>query len=237
MRNRSLVAAAALLLSAVSASAGPFQWAWSMNVASLSSTNTLFAVDATDPTKGYTFRFDPTYSDDPGPIVSPTFPTTATIGVTTFRYWYQDGYPYNWVPTPTPADPNAGKFKVTINAAELTSGDTASQDFVGTLSYRVGPNGDVIPEVSWDVSRVAWDLGEYKFDVRMETPYYAPLHWRSVSSEWIFTSLNAPPESGEEPGNGGGGTPAETPEPGTMLLGGVALAGGVGAWLRKRKAA
>lgn len=30
---------------------------------------------------------------------------------------------------------------------------------------------------------------------------------------------------------------SETPEPGTLILGGIALAGGVGAWLRRRKAA
>lgn len=30
-------------------------------------------------------------------------------------------------------------------------------------------------------------------------------------------------------------SPSETPEPGTLILGGIALAGGVGAWLRRRK--
>lgn len=30
-------------------------------------------------------------------------------------------------------------------------------------------------------------------------------------------------------------TPSETPEPGTLVLGGIAIVGGIGAWVRKRR--
>lgn len=232
MRCR-LLALAALFLSASVASAGPFQWAWSLSVVPLAETNTLFAADAGNPAKGYTLPFAPITASDPGPIVPPTFPTTASIGVTTFRYLYQDGYPYNWVPADAPADPNASKFKVTINATELSSGATGTQVFVGTLSYHRGASGEVIPDVSFDVSRVVWDLGGYKFDVRLETPYNPDLRWRSVTSEWEMSSLSTPPEN---PGGGGTGTPTDTPEPGTIILGGIALVGGLAACAARKKA-
>lgn len=229
MRYRSLLVLSMAALTTSVSSAGPLQWAWSMTVASMDGSNTLFAVNQNNPAKGYTFRFDPSYSDDPGPIIqpTPTNPTFATIGATSFRYWYQDDYPFNWVPTDAPADPNAGKFKVTITGHELTSGESATQDFVGTLSYRYGDVA-VIPEVSWDVARVVWQLGDYDYDVRMETNFNPRHSTLYVWNEWKMSLRGGDQPGGEVPG---------VPEPGTLILGGIALAGGVGAWLRRRKAA
>jgi hypothetical protein len=242
MRNRMLAAAAVFMLSATVAHAGPLSWAWSQTVSAMNGSGTLFAANKDDPTKGYTFRFDPAHSDDPGPINPPTTPATASIGATSFRYWYQDGYPFNWVPTAAPADPSAGKFRVSITATELTPGASYSSthDFVGTLAYRdIG--GTIVPDVTFDQSRVVLGLNEYDFDIRMESVYNPRLKMLFVGSEWEMRLRGTPPggeePSGGGPGNGGGGTPAETPEPGTLILAGVAIAGGIGAWLRKRKAA
>lgn len=251
MRLRLTVAVAALLMSAAAASADSLRWSWSMSVVALSGNNTLFAADSTDPTKGYTFRFDPIYADDPGPIVSPTNPTTATIGIAGFRYFYQDGYPFNWEPTAAPADPNAGKFKLTINATDVDSGDTGTKDFIGTLGFHT-ENGKIVPDVSFDTAYVSWDLGMNRYDITLTAPYDPTYGWRWPTSDWTMRPFDQPPPGGggtgggqtdggetggEVPGNGGGGmgNPVETPEPGTLILGGIALAGGIGAWMRKRR--
>jgi polyisoprenoid-binding protein YceI len=266
MRQRLTAAFALLLMSAAVAPAGPLEWSWSMSVSSLTGGSTLFAPNSADPTRGYVLPFPAVESGDAGPIQPQRVPATASIGVTTFLYQSIDGHPSSWVSTLAPEDPNASKFKVTIKATDLASGDTGVEDFVGTLSYRM-ENGAVIPDVAFDRAFVSWQLGEHQFDINLTTPFNSQIGWRSVGSEWTISRRDGTGGSngggggvpgGEEPGgevpggqvpggedpdddipvpggNGGVGSPVETPEPGTLMLGGIALAGGLGAWWRKRR--
>jgi hypothetical protein len=265
MRQRLPVAVLLCVCSAAVATAGPLEWSWSISVSALNGGDTLFAANSADPTRGFALPFPAVAADDAGPIVPPVVPASASIGVATFKHFSQDGHPSSWVSALAPEDPNSGKFKVTIKATDLASGETGDMDFIGTLSYRT-ENGEVIPDVAFDRAFTSWQLGEHQFDLNLTTPYNPDMKGRSVSSEWTITRRDG--TSGDNTGGGGGGgdggggdddddddddggvivddggdpddgggvgSPVETPEPGTLILGGIAVAGGVGAWVRKRK--
>jgi hypothetical protein len=131
-------------------------------------------------------------------------------------YTFGPGGPLEIVTT-LPATVGAAGFEVTMTFTDAAgnSGTVSQRGGVSASGLLTSGTGNF--DVSFDGTREV-ELGGRRARVTFGDGYF--------SESGVYTTFQVDELS-----------PSETPEPGTLILGGIALAGGVGAWRRKRRMA
>jgi len=215
MRCRSLLAVLITVLTAAASPAGPLDWTYTATFKSVSDTQTILLGNET------WWEYDPSSHSEKGTNYNLlldvgdgwTRTGTVTPGKTETPFGFSYG---DWRLSQTlPSEPfSNGQFEVTV----------AFTDAVGHTGS-TGPQFGYIHAAGLTTGTGNFTIGLSGYQEVTVGGRRARVGFAASESESVNRVAFEVTEL----------SPSETPEPGTLMLGGIALAGGIGAWLRRRK--